>query len=52
MMAAAAAAAASPAGVRSKVNVPEVVNCPDGVTVTVERGQKSQPCFDNQRFTC
>lgn len=36
--AAAAAAAASPVGVRSKVKVPEVVNCPDGDTVTVEGG--------------
>lgn len=37
MMAAAAAAAAvaSPDGLRSKVRVPEVVNCPDGDTVTV-----------------
>lgn len=41
MMAAAAAAAAvaSPDGVRSKVKVPEVVNCPDGDTVTVGGGQ-------------
>lgn len=35
MAAAAAAAVASPVGVRSKVKVPEVVNCPDGDTVTV-----------------
>lgn len=35
MMAAVAAAVASPVGARSKVKVPEVVNCPDGDTVTV-----------------
>lgn len=29
-------AGASADGVRSKVKVPEVVNCPDGDTVTVE----------------
>lgn len=42
MMAAAAAAVASPVGVRSKVKVPEVVNCPDGDTVTVGGGQTCQ----------
>lgn len=47
MAAAAAAAAASPVGVRSKVKVPEVVNCPDGDTVTVGGRQTSQPCLDN-----
>lgn len=40
MMVAAAAVAASPAGERSKVKVPEVVICPDGDTVTVRRGNR------------
>lgn len=35
MMAAAAAAVASVAGLRSKVRVPGLENCPDGETVTV-----------------
>lgn len=39
MAAAAAAVVGSLAGVRSKVRVPEVVNCPDGDTVTVEGEQ-------------
>lgn len=39
IMAAAAAVVGSP-GVRSKVKVPEVVNCPEGDTVTVE-GQRT-----------
>lgn len=34
-----AAAVGSPVGVRSKVKVPEVVNCPEGDTVTVEGQQ-------------
>lgn len=45
IMAAAAAAVGSPAGVRSKVRVPEVVNCPEGDTVTVEGQQR----FENSR---
>lgn len=49
MMAAAAAAAAvaSPDDVRSKVKVPEVVNCPDGDTVTVGGGRTCQTCLDS-----
>lgn len=47
MMVAVAAAVASPAGVRSKVKVLEVVNCPVGDTVTVPK----QTCL-NRRFTC
>lgn len=35
------AAAASLVGVRSKVSVPEVVNCPDGDTVTATKKQAS-----------
>lgn len=42
------AAAASPVGVRSKVKVPEVVNCPDGDTVTVRKKQKCDSCLDNK----
>lgn len=34
-----AVAVVSPVGVRSKVKVPEVVNCPEGDTVTVEGQQ-------------
>lgn len=34
--------AASPAGARSKVRVPEEVNCPEGDTVTVGRTSR---CF-------
>lgn len=50
MMAAAAAAAAvaSPAVVRSKVKVPEVVNCPDGDTVTVGGDRH----FSSQSLNC
>lgn len=48
MMAAAAAAVASPVAVRSKVKVPEVVNCPDGDTVTVDGRRTCQPCLENQ----
>lgn len=44
MAAAAAAAVASPVALRSKVKVPEVVNCPDGDTVTVG-GQMCQACL-------
>lgn len=40
-------AAASPAGERSKVKVPDVVICPDGDTVTVG-GQKT--CHRGQRL--
>lgn len=57
MMAAAAAAVASAVGVRSKVKVPAVVNCPDGDTVTVGGGRTCQPCLDSQtllksKFKC
>ncbi len=48
IMAAAAAAVASPVGVRSKVKVPEVVNCPVGDTVTVGGGQICWSLQDSQ----
>lgn len=53
MMAAVAAAVASPVGARSKVKVPEVVNCPAGDTVTVSK----QTCLNSQsllktKFKC
>ena len=41
-------AAVSLAEVRSKVKEPAVVNCPDGDTVTVRKGQVEQPCLNSQ----
>lgn len=43
---------ASPGGVRSKVKVPEVVNCPDGDTVTVGGGQTRQTTPPETPFKC
>lgn len=43
-----AAVATSPAGAWSKVRVPEVVNCPDGDTVTV--GQRHTSYFRSCEF--